>query len=73
MSNQPFDNYKNMGVEYDYIIGASVKVEDMLEESISSILKLISDEDLLAMYFKSLARGRVYPKVEYLNNKFFLQ
>ncbi len=69
MGTQPFDNYKNEGVEYDYIIGATVQVGGISKENISSILQLIKDEDLLAMFFKSVARGRVYPKVEYLNNK----
>lgn len=69
MSNQPFDNYMNKGVEYDYIIGATVKVEDISDEIISSIMQLLSDEDFLAIYFKSVALGRVYPKVEYINSK----
>lgn len=65
---QPYDMYKNE-VEFDYIIDANVKVEDVTNEVISSIIQLIRDEDLLAIYFKSVALGRVYTKVEYIDDK----
>lgn len=69
MSSQPFDDYKNKGVEYDYILSASVKVDDLQYDSIISLIQLIKDEDFMAMYFTKIALGRVYTKVEYLNNK----
>ena len=69
MSSQPFDDYRNKGVEYDYILSASVKVDDLQYDSIISLIQLIKDEDFMAMYFTKIALGRVYTKVEYLNNK----
>lgn len=69
MSSQPFDDYKNKGVEYDYILSASVKVDDLQYDSIISLIQLIKDEDFMAMYFTKIALGRIYTKVEYLNNK----
>lgn len=69
MSSQPFDDYKNKGVEYDYILSASVKVDDLQYDSIISLIQFIKDEDFMAMYFTKIALGRVYTKVEYLNNK----
>ena len=69
MSSQPFDYYKNKDVEYDFILSASVNLGETSEEVLPEIISLIKDEDLLAMYFDKIALGRVYPKVEYLNNK----
>lgn len=69
MSSQPFDDYRNKGVEYDYILSASVKVDDLQYDSIISLIQFIKDEDFMAMYFTKIALGRVYTKVEYLNNK----
>lgn len=69
MSSQPFDDYRNKGVEYDYILSASVKVDDLQYDSIISLIQLIKDEDFMAMYFTKIALGRVYTKVEHLNNK----
>ena len=66
---QPFDNYKNKGVEYDYILSASVIVDGLNQESSSTITQLIKDEDFMKIYFPSIALGRVYTKFEYINNK----
>ena len=69
MSSQPFDYYKNKDVEYDFILSANVNLGETSNEVLPEIISLIKDEDLLAMYFDKIALGRVYPKVEYLNNK----
>ena len=69
MGSQPFDYYKDKDVEYDFILSASVNLGETSEEVLPEIISLIKDEDLLAMYFDKIALGRVYPKVEYLNNK----
>lgn len=68
MSKQPFDEYKNMNVEYDYILSASVNV-GVINDITPAIIHLLQDEDLLAMYFTKLGLGRVYGKVEYINEK----
>ena len=69
MSNQPFDYYRNKDVEYDFILSAIVNIGETSDEVLPEIISLIKDEDLLAMYFDKIALGRVYPKVESLNNK----
>ena len=69
MGSQPFDYYKDKDVEYDFILSASVNLGETSNEVLPEIISLIKDEDLLAMYFDKIALGRVYPKVEYLNNK----
>lgn len=69
MSSQPFDDYKNKGVEYDYILSASVKVTKMTYNSLVTLMQLIKDEDFMAIYFTKIALGRVYGKFEYLNDK----
>lgn len=68
MSNQPFDDYKNKGVEYDYILSASVKV-GIIEDIMPNLINLLKDEDFMKMYFPDIALGRVYGKVEYINEK----
>ena len=69
MSSQPFDSYKNEGVEYDYILQASVKVDEFNDDSAMQLLSLLTNEDCLGIYFTQVALGRVYPKYEYLNGK----
>lgn len=69
MGSQPFDYYKDKDVEYDFILSASVNLGETSNEVLPEIISFIKDEDLLAMYFDKIALGRVYPKVEYLNNK----
>lgn len=71
MKEQPFDEYKNKDVEYDYILSATVNMDKVSQETLSQIISFLKDEDLLAMYFNKLALGRVYPKVEYANNKLY--
>ena len=68
MSNQPFDDYKNKGVEYDYILSASVKV-GIIEDIMPNLINLLKDEDFMKIYFPDIALGRVYGKVEYINAK----
>ena len=68
MSNQPFDDYKNKGVEYDYILSASVKV-GIIEDIMPNLINLLKDEDFMKIYFPDIALGRVYGKVEYINEK----
>lgn len=69
MSSQPFDSYKNEGVEYDYILQASVKLEEFNDESKAQLSSLLTNEDFLGIYFTQIALGRVYSKYEYLNDK----
>lgn len=69
MSSQPFDSYKNEGVEYDYILQASVKVEEFNDDSKAQLLSLLTNEDFLGIYFTQIALGGVYSKYEYLNDK----
>lgn len=69
MSSQPFDSYKNEGVEYDYILQASVKLEEFNDDSKTQLSSLLTNEDFLGIYFTQIALGRVYSKYEYLNNK----
>lgn len=64
MENQPFDYYKNKDVEYDVVLNADVNLDNVSYAYITEIIKLINNEDLLAMYFKDIALGRVYGKVE---------
>lgn len=71
MSSQPFDDYKNKGVEYDYVIQANVNIETFADESYNELLNLLTNEDLLGIYFTQIALGRVYSKCEYLNNKLY--
>lgn len=66
--NQPFDDYKNKGVEYDYILSASVKI-GIVDNIIPNLINLLKDEDFLKIYFPDIALGRVYGKVEYINEK----
>lgn len=68
MSNQPFDDYKNKGVEYDYILGASVKI-GIIDNIMPNLINLLKDEDFMKVYFPDIALGRVYGKVEYINEK----
>lgn len=68
MDTQPFDYYKNKDVEYDVILNADVNLDDVSYNYITEIIKLINNEDLLAMYFKDIALGRVYGKVEVVKN-----
>ena len=68
MSNQPFDDYKNKGVEYDYILSASVKI-GIIDNIMPNLINLLKDEDFMKMYFPDIALGRVYGKVEYINEK----
>ena len=60
---QPYDAYKNKNVEYDYILEAVVPVDTIHSETLPQIINLLKDEDLLKMYFKNVALGRVYGKV----------
>lgn len=69
MSSQPFDSYKNKGVEYDYILQASVKLEEFNDDSKAQLSSLLTNEDFLGIYFTQIALGRVYSKYEYLNDK----
>lgn len=69
MSSQPFDSYKNEGVEYDYILQASVKLEEFNDDSKAQLSSLLTNEDFLGIYFTQIALGRVYSKYEYLNDK----
>ena len=69
MSSQPFDSYKNEGVEYDYILQANVKLEEFNDDSKAQLLSLLTNEDFLGIYFTQIALGRVYSKYEYLNDK----
>lgn len=69
MSSQPFDSYKNEGVEYDYILQASVKLEEFNDDSKAQLSSLLTNEDFLEIYFTQIALGRVYSKYEYLNDK----
>lgn len=69
MSSQPFDSYKNEGVEYDYILQASVKLEEFNDNSKAQLSSLLTNEDFLGIYFTQIALGRVYSKYEYLNDK----
>ena len=69
MSSQPFDSYKNEGVEYDYILQASVKLDEFNDDSKTQLSSLLTNEDFLGIYFTQIALGRVYSKYEYLNNK----
>lgn len=64
METQPFDYYKNKDVEYDVVLNADVNLDNVSYAYITEIIKLINNEDLLAMYFKDIALGRVYGKVE---------
>lgn len=68
MSKQPFDSYVNEGVEYDYILSASVNA-GTIENIVPAIIQLLNNEDLLKIYFEKVALGRVYGKVEYINDK----
>lgn len=68
MGNQPFDDYRNKGVEYDYILSASVKV-GIIEDIMPNLIILLKDEDFMKIYFPDIALGRVYGKVEYINEK----
>ena len=68
MSNQPFDDYKNKGVEYDYILSASVKI-GIIDDIMPNLINLLKDEDFMKIYFPDIALGRVYGKVEYINEK----
>ena len=43
---QPFDDYKNKGVEYDYILSASVKI-GIVDNIIPNLINLLKDEDFL--------------------------
>ncbi len=69
MSSQPFDSYKNKGVEYDYILQASVKLKEFNDDSKAQLSSLLTNEDFLGIYFTQIALGRVYSKYEYLNDK----
>ena len=69
MSTQPFDYYKNKDVEYDYILNAVVNVGVIDDNITPAIIQLLNNEDLLDMYFEKVSLGRVYGKVEYINNK----
>lgn len=74
MDNQPFDDYKNYGVEYDYIIEATVSVKAVHTSSISEIINLLKNEDFVKIYFKEVALGRVYGKVILqLNNTLYFK
>lgn len=68
MRDQPFDYYKNKDVEYDVILNADVNLDNVSYNYITEIIKLLNNEDLLAMYFKDIALGRVYGKVEAVKN-----
>ena len=68
MDTQPFDYYKNKDVEYDVILNADVNLDNVSYNYITEIIKLLNNEDLLAMYFKDIALGRVYGKVEAVKN-----
>ena len=66
MNNQPFDDYKNKGVEYDYILSANVKI-GIIDNIMPNLINLLKDEDFMKIYFPDIALGRVYGKVEYIN------
>ena len=66
---QPFDDYKNKNVEYDYVIQADVNLNEFNKEQSKQLYNLITDEDFLYIYFPQVALGRVYPKFDYLNDK----
>lgn len=68
---QPFDDYKNKNVEYDYVIQADVNLNEFNKEQSKQLYNLITDEDFLYIYFPQITLGRVYPKFEYLNNKLY--
>ena len=69
MSKQSFDLYKD--VEYDFILSANVAIKNISYTTLMEIIILLGNEDLLAIYFPKIAVGRVYPKVEYLNDKLY--
>ena len=50
MSSQPFDDYKNKGVEYDYILSASVKI-GIIDDIMPNLINLLKDEDFMKIYF----------------------
>lgn len=63
MTEQPFDAYKNKGVEYDYIIDATASVKDLSDNDFQQIIFWLGDEDYVAQSFPKIALGRVYGKV----------
>lgn len=69
MSKQPFDLYQSE-VNYDYILQATIKLEeDTISDDIVSLLQITFDDDFLKMYFEKVALGNVYCKAEVNNNK----
>jgi hypothetical protein len=67
MNKQPFDFYKNKGIEYDYILTAKVNIDSnsIIE---TKIIDILNNEDLMAIYFPELALGRVYAKCKFNNS-----
>ena len=73
----PFDDYKDK-VNYDYIIEAKMKYKfkggneeqklDATDKIIENIEKLISDEDYNKMYFDDVELGRVYPRLDEIDD-----
>lgn len=63
MTEQPFDAYKNKGVEYDYVIDATASVKDLSDNNFQQIIFWLGDEDYVAQSFPKIALGRVYGKV----------
>ncbi len=69
MNSQPFNDYKNKGVEYDYVLQANVNIKELTTSSESTLLNLINNEDFMGIYFPQLGLGRVYSKYTYIDNK----
>lgn len=69
MNSQPFDYYKNKGVEYDFILQACVKCDNFNKDTMDELNKLIFDEDFLGIYFPQVCLGGVYTKYNFQNNK----
>ena len=73
----PFDDYKDK-VNYDYIIEAKMKYKfkggneeqklDATDKIIENIEKLISDEDYNKMCFDDVELGRVYPRLDEIDD-----
>ena len=57
MTEQPFDAYKNKGVEYDYVIDATASVKDLSDNDFQQIIFWLGDEDYVAQSFPKIALG----------------
>ena len=65
---QPFNLYKNKGVVYNVIIESEVGCDEINIEIINKINELITNDDLLHIYFPKIGLGRIYPKYEIIKN-----